>query len=137
MVRARQDPASESSLREACLLIGLRQDIFISFITQSTMQPLTGYCHIDRFLNEADDWTWTQRIIAHSADILNYCYGEKPRDVQTWKTLEKYIEDWVALRPATFSPIKSVALDLTEGRFLPEIWYLNDCYSEFVTSERF
>ncbi|TVY13716.1 hypothetical protein LARI1_G008533 [Lachnellula arida] len=108
LVRARQEPASESSLREACLVVGLRQDIFISFTTQRPLRPLAGYCHIDRSLSAADDWTWAHRIIAHTADILNYCYGNKPRGVEAWKALNSYTDEWESLKPASFTPIKDV-----------------------------
>lgn len=134
LVRARQEPASESSLREACLVVGLRQDIFISFTTQRPLRPLAGYCHIDRSFSAADDWTWTHRIIAHSADILNYCHGNKPRGVETWKALNSYTDDWESLKPASFTPIKDAIAEPNKGRILPEKWYLNDCHSRFATT---
>jgi len=132
IVRARQDPASESSLREACLVIGLRQDIFISFVTQRSLRPLAGYCHIDRSIAPADDWTWAHRIIAHCADVLNYCYGDKPHDVETWKALKSYADSWDSLKPASFTPIKDTAAGQSKGQIFPEKWYLNDCHSMFA-----
>jgi hypothetical protein len=84
-------------------------------------------------LNPADDGTWTQRIIAHSADILNYCYGGKPREAGEWKVLKRYTEDWDSLKPVSFTAINDAPFEESEGQNLPEKWYLNDSHGISTT----
>ncbi|RDL31905.1 uncharacterized protein BP5553_09307 [Venustampulla echinocandica] len=128
LVRAHQEPASESSLKLAALVAGLRQEILISFMTRRPLPPLADYCQIDRSMNPADDRTWALRMIAHSSDVLNFCYDGKPRGLDIWLSLWQYVEDWISHRPASFSPIKYSAPDKAEGRVFPDVWFLNDCH---------
>lgn len=107
----------------------LRQEIFISFLTRTPVQPLADFLPIDRTATSpADDYTWAVRAIALASDVVTFCYGPDGRNVETWNRLREYLEDWERGRPASFGPL-CYAKD-GHGAF-PKIWFANDCHGEF------
>lgn len=104
----------------------LRQEIFISFLTRTPVQPLADFLPIDRTATSpADDYTWAVRAIALASDVVTFCYGPDGRNVETWNRLREYLEDWERGRPASFGPL-CYAKD-GHGAF-PKIWFANDCH---------
>jgi hypothetical protein len=130
LVRAREDLISASSLRAAALLVCLRQEIFLSFMTRVPVQPITEFCQIDRSLDPAPDSMWALRMIAHTTDVLNFCYGEEPRTLASWKILDRYAETWLSAKPPSFNPIRYIPADPSAGEYFPEVWLLNDCHGK-------
>lgn len=129
LVRARQDLAVDLSLRSAALVVGLRQEIFLSFMKRVPVQPLADFCHIDRSFSPTTDWMWALRIIAHTADVLNFCYSDESRTSAAWDVLKQYSDTWFSSKPPSFNPTRYIAADPDEQRCFPEIWLLNDCHS--------
>lgn len=128
LVRAREDLAADSTLRAAALVVGLRQEIFLSFMTRVPVQPLADFCQIDRSLSPASDWMWALRMIAHTADVLNFCYSDESRTSASRKALDQYAETWFSCKPPSFIPIRYVAAEPSAQRYFPEVWLLNDCH---------
>jgi hypothetical protein len=127
-------PTNTSSLRFATLLIELRQEVHIAFMTnRAPPAKLVKYCAIDRSLEPVDDWMWTYRMTAHIAEILTYCNGSGPKTLQQWSELWAYLDDWEGLVPLSFRPIFEDAAESADGRMLPDIWFANDCHGESST----
>lgn len=134
LVNARQaarvhSSTNASSLRSATLLIELRQEIHIAFMTNRPPPPLVEYCNIDRSLEPADDWTWAKRMIAQTADILSYCNGDGSKSLKRWSELRDYIGLWRAAVPPSFRPIYMEEANLESGLLFPIQWFTNDCHS--------
>ncbi|KAG0646332.1 hypothetical protein D0Z07_8091 [Hyphodiscus hymeniophilus] len=119
-----------SSLRSATFNIELRQEIHIAFMTNRPLPTcLVNYGDIDRTLEPTDDWMWTYRIIAHTADTLNYCNGSGPKTPSHWEELWQYLETWEKALPSSFNPIFEEEADPSTGRIFPDIWLANDCHA--------
>lgn len=94
------------------------------------------YCNIDRTLEPTDDWTWTFRIIAHTADTLTYCNGDGPKTLGQWKELWEYLGRWEKAIPPSFRPIFEEDAGPENAKLFPELWFANDCHGEFCDSFR-
>lgn len=128
---ARVHPAAqESSLRRATLLIELRQEIHIAFLTNRPPPPLVEYCNIDRNLEPANDWIWARRIIAHTSDTLTYCNGSGNKSIEAWSKLMGYLDAWKAAVPPSFNPVYQEAANPETGKPFPTVWLVNDCHSK-------
>lgn len=103
-------------------------------MTRRPPPALADYCQIDRSLGPADDQTWALRMIAHASDVLDYCYSGRHLDLERWTALWQYIEDWITNKPPSFSPIKFVESDPSQGRIFPDVWFLNDCHGMYRSS---
>lgn len=128
--RTHKSSTHTSSLRTATLKIELRQEIHIAFMTNRPPPPLVEYCDIERSMDPTDDWTWTNRIVAHTADILTYCNGDGNRSLERWRELWNYLDAWEGAIPPSFSPIYEESADPDKGQLFPVLWFANDCHGE-------
>lgn len=103
-----------------------------------TNRPLppcfVNYGDIDRTLEPTDDWMWTYRIIAHTADTLTYCNGDGPKTLERWKELWEYLERWEKAISPSFRPIFEEDADPRNGKIFPDIWFANDCHGIYCAS---
>ena len=133
--RARANPSLHAStLRTATLIIELRQEIHIAFMTNRAPPPLAEYCDIDRSLDPADDWMWCNRMVAHTADVLTYCNGDGSRTLEPWRELWKYLDIWEGAIPPSFNPVYEERADPDKGHLFPTLWLANDCHGELTSS---
>jgi len=129
-VRVNCATTTASSLRSATLNVELRQEIHIGFLTnRPPPASLIRYCNIDRSLDPASDWTWAWRVIVHAADVLAYCNGDSPKTTTGWRELWKSLEIWKRHLPPSFTPIFEESVCPERGKFLPDIWFANDCHA--------
>lgn len=56
--------------------------------------------------------------------MLRYCFGEEEQAPGTYYELADYCEQWMALKPSSFTPIYYKEGD--EASPFPEIWLLGD-----------
>ena len=120
-----------SSLRSATFNIELRQEIHIAFMTNRPLPTfLVNYGDIDRTFAPADDWVWTYRLIAHTADTLNYCNGSGPKTPSQWEQLWEYLKIWEEVVPPSFQPMFEEDADAASGKIFPDIWFANDCHGK-------
>jgi hypothetical protein len=80
---------------------------------------------MDRSLSEADDDTWANRIIVHSADVINYCFGNNGPNRHHYQELVDYDQAWLRARPVSWLPIAYSASDESLGEAFPHLIYLN------------
>lgn len=123
-ITAQESFATTGGLRQAAFWDGLRQEIYIAYITQRSILPALTHCNIDRSLESADDYTWANRIIVHCADVIRYCYGDESRGIADYAKLVEYSDGWMALKPSSFLPMYH--RDPGDGEFFPEIWLFGD-----------
>lgn len=122
-------PDTPSSLRFAVMNIELRQEIHIAFVTNRPPKPYTEYCNIDRTLEPTDDWTWTWRMLAHTADTLLYCNGNGAKSLQRWMELVEYLDVWENAVPTSFRPFYYEKSEPMSGKMFPEMLFANDCHA--------
>jgi hypothetical protein len=56
--------------------------------------------------------------------MIRYCFGDSEDDATSYMALLTYSDEWMAMRPASFSPM--FFKEAQEGEAFPAIWLLND-----------
>ncbi|KAK8194346.1 hypothetical protein M8818_007535 [Zalaria obscura] len=94
-------------LREAAFWIGLRQEIYVAFVNQRSVIPTLEHLQFDQTFEPAEDHVWANRIIAHCAEVLRYCFGEDLNSMtpSRYTELTSYAENWVHMKPTSFTPM--------------------------------
>ncbi|KAF2460283.1 hypothetical protein BDY21DRAFT_280367 [Lineolata rhizophorae] len=115
-----------SSVQRASYWVCMQQDIYMSFVAQQSTLAPHEFCTADRSVAQADDWTWTKRIMLHCADLLLYCFGEGEHSVGTYDALVRQCADWSTFKPASFHPIFFKEPSMLGVDIFPEVWLLND-----------
>ncbi|ORY68229.1 uncharacterized protein BCR38DRAFT_296206, partial [Pseudomassariella vexata] len=93
-----------NELREAVFMIDLRQKLYLAVMHRKPTNSEKDQCIIDKSLTTADDKVWTQRIIWHFEEVIQYCFGYN----QTFAEYEKLVEyahAWERRKPDSFDPI--------------------------------
>ncbi|KAH6968083.1 hypothetical protein DER45DRAFT_581257 [Fusarium avenaceum] len=114
-----------SSLRLASFWIGMRQEVTMSFASQRPVKIKLDHEFIDRSLLPADDDTWANRIVVHSAEVINYCFGSSGPNRVHYQELVDYDQAWLRARPVSWLPIAYSAPDKSLDEVFPHIIYLN------------
>jgi hypothetical protein len=91
---------------------------------------LVEYCGIDRSFEPTDDWMWTYRMIAQTADNLTYCNGDGPKTLEQWTQLWEFLERWEKALPPSFRPMFEESESPENGKLFPEMWFANDCHGK-------
>ncbi|KAF4965263.1 hypothetical protein FSARC_6913 [Fusarium sarcochroum] len=98
---------SPSSLRQASFWIGLRQEIYMSFVGQRPVKIKLDHEFIDRSFSPADDDTNSGRSRHRYQELVNYDQA------------------WLRARPVSWLPIAYSAPDESLGEVCPHVIYLN------------
>ncbi|KAI6764046.1 hypothetical protein HG530_007835 [Fusarium avenaceum] len=114
-----------SSLRLASFWIGMRQEVTMSFASQRPVKIKLDHEFIDRSFLPADDDTWANRIVVHSAEVINYCFGSSGPNRVHYQELVDYDQAWLRARPVSWLPIAYSAPDKSLDEAFPHIIYLN------------
>lgn len=125
----RAQESQSSRIRQAAFRVVLRQEIVVAFKTQRPVQLLPEYVQVDRSMESTDDWTLAFHIIVLCAEVLNYCYGNDPKNVRAWDELAGRAQSWMDSKPASFEPLHYVSPEISKTQVFPEIWLLNDCHA--------
>ncbi|KAL6918493.1 hypothetical protein FSST1_009988 [Fusarium sambucinum] len=115
-----------SSLRLASFWIGMRQEVTMSFASQRPVKIRLDHEFMDRSLSPSDDDTWANRIVLHSADVINYCFGNTGPNRIRYQELVDYNQEWLRARPVSWLPMAYRAVDKSLGEAFPHIVYLNN-----------
>ncbi|KAK7995354.1 hypothetical protein PG990_014127 [Apiospora arundinis] len=113
------------SLSAAAYWAGLRQEIYSAIISQSRVKINLDHFIVDRSLQPADDYTWSNRAVVNLADVLNYCFDAPPSPTQ-WAALDEHCQRWEELRPSSFEPFFYQEREAPEA--FPEIWHHSSCH---------
>ncbi|THC87103.1 hypothetical protein EYZ11_013451 [Aspergillus tanneri] len=125
LIRVR-DGVPTSSFIDAAFIVTLRQEIFVANLIQRPVGSITEHCNIDMSLVASSDVMWAFRAIAHAAKVTDFAYDNVSfRTRDRWESLMQYLQDWEALRPASFNPIYREEGNPQSCPF-PKLWYCND-----------
>jgi len=126
------------------MIVALRQEIIVANMTKRVVEPIADHCNVDMSLEPASDAMWTYRIIAHTARVTNFAYGNNAKNVLQWDRLWKYTIDWDRQKPDSFRPMYCMNGENTsslvnessqsdtshfhnERSTFPRIYYTYDC----------
>ncbi|QDS73628.1 hypothetical protein FKW77_002104 [Venturia effusa] len=117
---AQERSAVSGGLRRAAFWVGLRMELFFAFLNSRSIHPSLELCNVDRSLEPADDCRWANRMVAHCAEALRYCFGDGEHSIGRYMDLVQYCSDWMAYKPPSFTPI--YYREPGENDMFPEIW---------------
>lgn len=129
-VNARDQYMVPGSLSAAAFWVGLRQEIYVAILTQQRVKLHLNDSIVDRSLEPAEDYTWSNRAIILLADILNSCFGDTALTTRRWTALNDAAESWTRARPPSFNPF--FYREATGSGAFPEIWHGSSCHSGFL-----
>lgn len=118
---------ASSSLREATAWLYLRQDIYISLVTQQAPRTDLQDFSSTYSVKDDDDFGWAKQIVFLVAKVLAFAFRDDSVSLpgtQDWNDLNQEVEQWVADKPESFNPIFLSSRD-EENQRLPEIWMLS------------
>lgn len=96
----------------------------MAIIHQRSITLDLNHPNIDRASGPADDCTWANRVVLHSVEIINYCFGNDQEHAASYNRLHEYLDQWMALKPTSFTP--TFFLAAAQDHLFPEIWLLSD-----------
>lgn len=70
------------------------------------------------------------RMTMHSAQAVNFAYGEKAKSWERWLELKRYSDEWKFSKPKYLNPI--YAMHHTDGEPFPKRIYANPLYGKNV-----
>ncbi|OCL13497.1 hypothetical protein AOQ84DRAFT_283017 [Glonium stellatum] len=117
---------SSGGLGEAAAWLCLREDIYVSLVSQQPLKTqLDGYCKSQTFQRD-DDVSWANRMVFLLAKVLSYAFQHNIIvDAMSWEKMDEEVEKWQLEKPATFSPILFKPRSREDRRALPEVWMLS------------
>ncbi|OAP54585.1 hypothetical protein AYL99_11033 [Fonsecaea erecta] len=115
--------AIAGGLAEAAFWQFVRQDAFLSLSIHQAPKIDFSKQEFRFSVSEAPDSIWANRIIFCTAIILTYCFSDAPKTLARWQELNQQVNEWDAMKPASFTPIFFEAPSLSEGRRWPELQF--------------
>ena len=119
-------------LREATAWLCLRQDIYISLVSQQPLRTNLAKFSKSRVFQDDDDFAWANRMVYILAKALScaFCGRLSATRTQTLCQLDNEMEGWRMNRPNSFDPIRFVPRSREKKSRLPEIWMLSPVHGE-------
>ncbi|KAI0376916.1 hypothetical protein F5Y04DRAFT_195997 [Hypomontagnella monticulosa] len=114
------------TLHTAAFWVGLRQEIYIAIILQQPVDLSLDHAVVDRTLEPADDFTWSNRAVVLLADVLNFCFRGNGRHLDRWEALDGACQGWSVTRPQSFNPFYFG--ERTAHKPFPEIFHTSSCH---------
>ena len=117
---------SGGGLGEAAAWLSLRQDIYVSLVTQRPLRTQLPNFEQSASLKKNNDMCWANRIVLLLANTLSIAFIDFDTDNdESMRRLGDRVECWNRDKPATFEPIKYVPRDKKSPQRFPIIWMLN------------
>lgn len=136
--------AAERGLRQAALLVGLRQENYIALMNMQAMHwdldkfvlindPILNYA---LHLEDGDlESAWANCILRKCSDILQYCYGPRTEPLQErWLELHEYNEKWLQLRPSSFDALFRLEANTSPSRPFTLSWYIHGWHGKLTST---
>ncbi|PYH49266.1 uncharacterized protein BP01DRAFT_75078 [Aspergillus saccharolyticus JOP 1030-1] len=119
---------SSGGLGEAAAWLCLREDIYISLISQKPLRTNLDSFHGSDVFSRNDDFAWASRMVFLLAKVLSCafdpCGHQTSRDPSALQTMAREVEEWNSSKPASFAAVRSVPRGESAHRRFPEIWML-------------
>lgn len=119
----KSDFLRSGGLGEATGWLCLREDIYISLLTETPVRSSLDIFSNASWLQGESDAAWTNRMVLLLARLLCSVHDTNT-DVAAEDHLKDCISDWYHSKPVSFQPIHYLPRSPADGRSLPEIWML-------------
>jgi len=125
-------------LGEAAAWLCLREDIYVSLVSQQPLRTRLENYHDSKTFQKDDDVSWANRMVFLLAKVLSHAFRlpDSPNQADTataatsWRQMDEEVENWKRAAPATFRPILFKPRSREQGRGLPEMWMLAPFHGE-------
>jgi hypothetical protein len=138
---------SQNTLKKAVFWVHQLQDIHVALLFQCPIRTDSlSYLQMEDIvpdvLNDRQervcsqtviDCAWANCMVRLVCDVINYCFGEDERTVDTWTALHSKVGRWHAQKPATFKPYCQTPRSLKQKRVFPQIWLASDHHGMSVS----
>lgn len=121
------DFASCGGLGEAAAWLCLREDIYVSLTTQSSIRMALQNFEQSTWLRRDDESSWANRMVLLLAQLLSVVFDETAAQEQL-ANLREQIAIWDRDKPSTYQPIRYVPRNAAQGQHFPEMWMLATFY---------
>lgn len=115
--------SSSGGLGEATAWLCLREEIYISLLTQTAIRSSVAMFEHASWIQGDGDAAWGNRMVLLLAELLTHAFVEPPDPVAT-EDMKAKISDWHLLKPESLRPIHYLARNPSAGCYLPQIWML-------------
>lgn len=130
-MNAQDTSIASTELRKAAFWVGLRQEVTMAFASQRNIKISLAHPWIDQSFSPGSDDVWANRIIVHSANVIEFCFGDGDQKTSKYQALRDYDEGWLRSRPASFLPLAYSPADAGSGNYFPQILYMNHAVGEY------
>ena len=120
--------ATSGGLGEATAWLCLREDIYVSLVTQTPIRANLAAFQSATCIQGDGDHAWANRMVLLLAELLSHAFTDAAhRDPLVDVTTR--IKDWDMLKPLSFNPMYSLPRHAAAGRHLPEVWMLGAAHA--------
>ncbi|RFU30443.1 hypothetical protein B7463_g5911, partial [Scytalidium lignicola] len=117
---------SSGGLGEAAAWLCLRQDIYVSLVSQQPLRMHLENFHNSKTFRNNDDVSWANKMVFLLAKILSYAFSiDQEYNTTHLHEVSYEVDEWSRLKPPTFNPIRFLPQNKQDKRAFPEIWLLS------------
>lgn len=117
---------SSGGLGEAAAWLCLRQDIYVSLVSQQPLRTHLENYNNSKTFQKNDDVSRANRMVFLLAKVLSYAFlPDQSTSMSMLQQIDQEVEEWNVTKPSTFEPIRFVSRSLEQNRAFPEIWLLS------------
>ena len=122
---------SSGGLGEAVAWLCLRQDIYISLVSQQPLKTKLENFRKSSSFRSTDDLSWANRMVHLLARVLSCAFLERtvPNNA-ILQQLNDEVENWKNTKPVSFDPIKFTPPAPDKRSRFPTIWMLSPFHGE-------
>lgn len=122
---------SSGGLGEAAAWLCLRQDIYISLVSQQPLRTRLENFDNSHSFRQQDDLAWANRMVFLLAKVLSCAFTEKSAaNALKLRQMNHEVEKWKSTKPLTFEPIKFIQRKEDKDHRFPIIWMLSPFHGE-------
>lgn len=126
---------SSGGLGEAAAWLCLRQDIYVSLVSQTPLNTNLANFRSSQSFQRTDDLSWANRMVYLLAKVLSCAFLE--RSAANSAALEQVsddVESWRSTRPASFDPIRFAPGSQENSGGFPLIWMLSPFHGRWTAA---
>ena len=120
--------ASAGGLGEATAWLCLREDIYVSLVTQTPIRSSLAAFQTATWIQGDNDTAWANRMVLLLAELLSHAFADAARRDSLAHVIGR-IQEWDMLKPLSFNPIYFLPRHVAAGRHLPEVWMLGAAHA--------
>jgi hypothetical protein len=122
---------SSGGLGEAAAWLCLRQDIYVSLVSQQPLRTHLENYNNSKTFRRTDDVSLANQMVFLLAKVLSYAFlPDQNTSTVVLQQIDREVESWYMTKPVTFTPIRYVPRSRELNRAFPEVWLLSPFHGE-------